>query len=627
MTRWAYYCKLAVLDFTRLWASTQHHIIIVAGIVLPILLLLGLKRGHVADLRKELLRSPTGRQVTFWSGQQGDLMRLDSLQALQADVPGVELVIPEINRIVDLSRGDVVRTVTLYATRVGDPLLRQANCDIPADRPTGLVVSRLVAAELDADIGDEVTVTVRRRADGKEQLATIACPLVNILEQTAEATSIGYADFALLDKCEQWIGGQRVTDFDWPASGAQVGPRYKSYLLFLEGSGSRLSEDDKRGLEDHGFKVGEDVTDDERSLGGCIAREAVNQLKVLKLRSHESSSPEAIWRNIPAAELESLTEVDDVIVPWNDLRPVADGIAELVGVSLKKRSWLRNYLRRPGLAFDPSNDDAVFMPDDSRTIDSLVLGKGLTLNLRPFGDEGDGHAQAAAQPAVENAKQRVIVPVPFLARLVAYDRGVADFDEGLQRFVPTPEPNIYGKARLFARTIDEVPSVVEALVDRRFAVMSESDRINEIHEQDSSLQLLVLVVGLGVFLFGVLTVLSVLIDSTDRKRGVIGILRVMGVSREGIFLLVLLRASAIGIIAGLVAAAAGWAIGQVLGWDVPANSPLAGWKPHISIDIHPYDVAVVMGGAVACAAIGAIFPAWKASRMDPFDAIVEGRFT
>ena len=627
MTRWAYYCKLAILDFTRLWSSTQHHIIIVAGIVLPILLLLGLKRGHVAELREELLRSPTGRQVTFWSGQQGSLMQLDSLQALQADIPGVELVVPEISRIVDISHGGASKTVTLYATRAGDPLLRQAHCDIPAGRPRGLVVSRVVADELHVGVGEDVTVTVRRRSDGNEQVAEIACPVVNILEQPTEVSAIGYADFSLLDKFEQWIGGHRVADLDWPASGSQVNPRYKSYLLFLEGVGGRLTQDDKRGLDDRGFDVVEEVTDEERTLGGCISPESAKQLTVLKLRPHESSNDSPMWRNIPAAELELFTEVDDVIVPWNDFLPVADGKVSLVGVSFKKRSWLRNFLRGPDLAFDPSTDDAVFMADAGGTIDSIVLQNGQKIRLKPYVPERDEKTQAATIPAVDSSKKTVIVPVPFLARLLAYDRGMAEFDEGLQRFVPTPEPNVYGKARLFAQTIDDVPNVVAALVDRRFAVMSESDRISEIHEQDSSLQLLVVVVGLGVFLFGVLTVLSVLIDSTDRKRGVIGILRVMGVSREGIFLLVLLRAGAIGIFAGLVAAVAGWAIGQVLAWEVPASSALAGWKPHISIDIHPYDVALVMGGAVACAAIGAIFPAWKAARLDPFDAIVEGRFS
>ena len=157
--------------------------------------------------------------------------------------------------------------------------------------------------------------------------------------------------------------------------------------------------------------------------------------------------------------------------------------------------------------------------------------------------------------------------------------------------------------------------------------MSESGRISEIHQQDASLNLLVVVVGIGVFLFGILTVFSVLLDSTDRKRGVIGILRVMGVSRGGVFFLVLLRAAAIGILAGALAGLAGWGIEQILGVDFPADSLFFQWKPTISVIIHSADVLLVMAGAIACAAIGAIIPAWKASRLDPFDAIVEGRFS
>jgi len=43
-----YYAKLTALDIFRLWPSVQHHVIIVAGICLPILLLLGLQNGEVA---------------------------------------------------------------------------------------------------------------------------------------------------------------------------------------------------------------------------------------------------------------------------------------------------------------------------------------------------------------------------------------------------------------------------------------------------------------------------------------------------------------------------------------------------------------------------------------------------
>ena len=624
MTRWAYYFKLAALDFSRLWAATQHHIIIVAGIVLPILLLLGLKRGHVAELREELLRSPTGRQVTFWSGQQGDLLRTDSLRGLQSILPNVEIVIPEIDRIVELSNGDKSKMITLYATRAGDPVLEQAGCAILPDQGVGLVVSRLVADDLRIQAGDKVTVTVRRRASSKEETATTECHISNVLEQPAEATAIGYADFELLDKVEQWIRGFRVSELEWPASGEQVGPRYPEYLLFLEGSGVQLSDDDRRALDDRGFSVADASDEDDRTLGGCISSSGADGVTVLKLRPHSSVSTEPVWINISAAEIESFTEADDVIVPWNGLRRLGDGTSTLVGVSLKRRSWLRNHLRRPDIAFDFSIDGGFFMPDGFAA-PTLQLKDGRKLQMQPF-DLDDVEPPKPIGLANNANQRRVVVPVQFLSRLTAYDRGLADFDGATRSFVPVPEPSVYGKARLFARTIDDVPEVVKSLVDRRFSVISESGRIREIHKQDNSLQRLVLVVGLGVFLFGILTVFSVLVDSTDRKRGVIGVLRVMGVSRGGIFLLVLLRAAAIGVLAGAVAGVAGWAIARVLALQVPPTSLVADWKP-MSIQIHPYDVALVMVGAVACAAIGAVFPAWKAAKLDPFDAIVEGRFT
>ncbi|KKL12433.1 hypothetical protein LCGC14_2535800, partial [marine sediment metagenome] len=184
----------------------------------------------------------------------------------------------------------------------------------------------------------------------------------------------------------------------------------------------------------------------------------------------------------------------------------------------------------------------------------------------------------------------------------------------------------FDKARLYANTIDDVPSIVEQLHGRGFAVMSEATRITEIHKQDYSLQLLVLIVGVGVFLFGTVTVVSVLLDSTERKRGTLGILRVMGVSRFGVFYMVFLRAAIIAILAAAVTIGVGYAAVWFLGWQPPVSSHWNTWKPTISVVIHPEDLLIVVAGSLACCGLGALLPARRASRMDPFDAIVEGRF-
>ncbi|MFO0979185.1 MAG: FtsX-like permease family protein, partial [Planctomycetaceae bacterium] len=159
-----------------------------------------------------------------------------------------------------------------------------------------------------------------------------------------------------------------------------------------------------------------------------------------------------------------------------------------------------------------------------------------------------------------------------------------------------------------------------------FAVMSETGRITEIHRQDHSLQLLVVVVGAGVFLFGIVTVISVLIDSTDRKRGTIGVLRVMGMSRLGIFVSILARATAIGAIAAALSLLLGLGLSAFLGWNPPGDVAWLRWKPVVYVSLDKADLFLVASGAMLCCACGAVPPAWKASRIDPFEAIVEGRF-
>jgi ABC-type lipoprotein release transport system permease subunit len=642
--RWAYYLKLAVLDFARLWASTQHHVIIVAGIVLPILLLLGLKRGHVAELRSELLRSPTGRQVTFWSGQQGELMQADSIERLSSELPAVEIIIPDVDRIVQVSSlgspaspsvaqdagSREAVSVTLCATRAGDPVLQQAGCGLQGKKIDEIVLAQTVAERLHLGQGDQCRITVRRRTEDSDETAETTATIAAILQQGDTNNAIGFAQFELLDQFEQWIRGYSATKLGWSSSGTPAPPRYVEYLVFTEGA-SGLSKEDEQAFRDRGFDVEVVENPIERGLGGLIEADARTQLQVHKIRPSGSTATNPILANVLASELEAVTQADDVVIPWNP--PYLNNATQtmLVGVTLKKRSWLRNYLIDRDSAFEPSVDRFVYLPTEHHSAQwDLPLRGNRAITLEPY-QPGDHEVISGIQPAARigsdgGKPDMIVIPVPLLARLWAYERGENDYDATRQVFTSIAQPSVYGKARLFADSIDDVPAVVAALLERNFQVTSESGRISEIQDQDSSLRLLVLVVGMGVFLFGLVTVFSVLVDSTDRKRGVIGILRVMGVSGGGIFCLVLLRAIAIGILAGLVSTAAGLALQQFLAWKPAAASTLLGWKPHITILISARDVLVVMLGAVTCAAVGALFPAWKASRLDPFDAILEGRF-
>ncbi len=672
MKRWIYYNRLAALDFVRLWASTQQHVIIVAGICLPLLMLLGLKRGHVAELRKDLLTSPSGRQVVFWSARQGALLDGSSIEKLRCDIPAVDLIIPETQRVVRLA-GPVANdgaaspelAITLYSTRPRDPILAQLNADVLKNGERAVILPDSVAKQLGVSANDTVTLTVDRERGGVRDEASIHLVVKKLIPSGPEKNNIGYGDATLLDLLEQFIRGYRVEELDWPALRVPVRDRYASYLLYCEPA-SDLSLDDRAAIADRGLQIA-DVTDfGTKSLYGAIKAESLRELRVYEVSSESSLANPRHRLILSPSELAELTSADDVVIPWNKPAILQDksGGYRLVGLSLPTRCWLKDHLLDPKMAFSYETETNKAVPLNltgipsrrERSVRLLIEGTNeLSLGL-PAIESGEIEnpiepaepsdtdvqeqrtanlavvGQTTTNPAIDpdkatkNEPAVLFVPVNLLANFDAFRHGLAQFDPETQLFVPVAEAPSYDKARLYASTIDDVPAIVDALMARRFAVMSESTRIAEIHEQDQSLHLLVFVVGLGVFFFGVLTVINVLSDSTDRKRGTIGILRVMGVSRIGIFYLVVLRAAAIGILAGVVSLLFGEALSWLLMWHVPAGSWLAQWKPNVTILISPTDLAWVFAGAITCAALGALWPALRASRLDPFDAIVEGRF-
>jgi hypothetical protein len=634
LARFRYYTSLAICDLVRMWSSTQHHVIIVAGICLPILLLLGLKRGHVEELRRELITSPTGRQIVFWASQDGTLLDAAGLEALQKTLPGADLMIPDQQRVVVAhgSSDAPPLTLTLYSTRKGDPILGQYHGDVLEANEKAIVLPSNVAESLGAVRGRTMQITVRRQVGDQDETAAVDLLVKAIYPAGGDKSDIGYVDTGILSFCEQFVRGYAVPEFAWKAAPVAVPDSYALYLYLFE-KGESLTRDDEEYLANRGLKTEEIDMSSTWELTDFVKPEATARLCGFRVFSTSSRTDPPRRLSLSPSELtEVLSIPDDVAIPWNEpLAANLDGATTtLKGLSLPRRCWLRTHLINETLAFpfDAATAGVTwpFQPAQSSETASLRIAGEHTLDLpqtslnltRP---EDDAQADdTAPRPGI------AVVPVDFLARLTSLQHGSAIYDPQTKLIAPVPVTVVFDKVRLFAKTIDDVPSLAEGLYDAKFAVQSEDARIQEIHEQDSSLRLLVFVVGLGVFLFGVLTVISVLVDSTDRKRGTLGILRVMGVSKLGVFWIVVLRAAVIGFLAGCLSVVFGKFLAAFLEWPAPADSILATWKPTVRISLTPQDILLVFLGALICASVGAIYPAIRASRIDPFEAIVEGRF-
>jgi hypothetical protein len=786
MARWLFYMALAWRDVSRLWRATYHQVVIVAGICLPILLLLGLKHGHVEELRRELVTSPSGRQVIFWSAQQGELLNEPVLERLADEVAATATIIPETQRVVRLEALgnsssmplDDESLVTLYSTAPGDPILGQFAADVLLADEKAVVLTEACAAQLGLDTGSKTQLTVYRRRDGLEESHQLTVAVKAIVPSQGGSQRSGYANASFLAHLEQYVRGNAVPELDLPAMAGLVPPdEYSSYLLFCQrGQQTQLTADDFDFLTERALSWREVSDPQLKSLFGVLDAARMNELVVYELRPFAAADgTPGILRISPLFISENTQAVDDFVLRWNPPAQVTiDNVpATLIGLTLptlqQTGGWIRDYLI-PGLepfdfetsaalpqqlravstvsnaatgnpatgnaatgnaatgntatgntatgntatgntaiverqvtlrsktsviqlvqtpselaaetllddpeAFDPESSTAETpnsgipavetpivetpavetpaAPDLSEAEEAILDGESnagsCTQDLSALKDQleqaldefavsapadtsplaaepGSATASESAPSATAAPVNLYLAPANFFSWLWQADAGRIAYDVTTGRFVAKPDPILFDKARLYTRTIDDVPTAVEQLSERGYAVLSESNRISEIQSQDHSLQTLVLLVSIGVFLFGTFTVVSVLVDATDRKRGTIGILRVMGMSRSGIFMVVVLRALVIGVLAAVLSVLLGAGLAYTLSPSAAQASLLGrGLLPRISIVFEARDYLLVAAGALLCSGLGAIVPAWRASKLDPFDAIVEGKF-
>jgi ABC-type lipoprotein release transport system permease subunit len=823
------YTILSLRDLFRLWRSTQHHVVIVAGICLPLLLLLGIKGGFIEEMREDLLASPQGRQVTFWAMASDQYLLAGKLDSLQEKIPNIDVLIPEVQRLVQVTNGNSAEIfdVTLVPTIAGDPLLSFAGVELPTPGSREIVLTKSLAEKMGCNVGEHIKFHLTRNTDaGRETNIVENIFIKSIYDSGDNAGAVGYCDINLIDEIEIYIQGFASPMLGLSAANIQYSPKFNAYLLVTQTAlepdadlvpladfGLRVVKIDDR-LDHSEYKnVPVDIINRYRSE--LFAPEKIKDLVFYYVDSGNSNSKIGIAPN----QIASKTRTDDVVIflsPPMLLENESQGPIQLLGMDVSRSTWLRNYTLRKGLLFrypqninvfralinnidppkffsisrnrgdgsakltlehlmdddlqrfsssevelnkltlvelentkiqtqnmlskleiehdeinsniksisdkidplkqqlakddgedtenddnpkgceadmdeaiksnainqNPENGNHSEKPDESPvrddeatpsnaeslqraeltklegilndaikekkskdaeieaataqidTVNELLntirelqnnapvytfsaeskadTNKNTTDHLEPLGCELVPQ-EASLNSHATNQLISLLVPTRLLGCLHEYREQNIQLDHEQQIFIESTPTLSYGRARIYCNTIDSVPEVVSKLSESGYAVLSEKTRIDEIHATNNSLQLLVVIVGIGVIGFGILTVFSVLSDSTDRKRGTIGVLRVMGVSRIGVFYVVVLRASFIGIAAGCFSILCGILIAFLL-------------RTQISITFETSHLIVVILGALFCSGAGALFPAFKASRLDPFDAIQEGKF-
>jgi ABC-type lipoprotein release transport system permease subunit len=634
----------------------------VSGICLPILLLLGLKNGNIAQMRRDIETDPSARQILI--SVETDELTFEGINKLLLDINKnkslVEMIIPLIDQSVFFSKADKkTGTVTLQATEIGDPIAKAHGVSLPeykeGERPR-VAVSEKIVKDLDAKIDDEILLHIKRNLeDGSLQTAETKVIIASVTKSDDEKKEANYVPLGFIQKLKQYANGEQVLSFGWVTANLPPRDTYAGYLLFTR-KDKPLTERHLKKLTDMNFAVKEVKDIETITLGGFLTDIAVQELFAYYLFNHGGENSE--WGSqyeSPSVVAEVASDIFPSVIQWNKPLEVKfkgqEISCKMYGISLPDR-WIVNYLRNPQHEFWTTEDKAysIMFPNvivkDKAVI--AISGKNeITLQVKqPVEKKEEKPAMKSEtvkedqtevkeenpEPNKEMLTQRnvvtgnsnsVFVPAKILAYFYAHKHEAAAVDIQKGTFIAVPDILTYPKFRAYAERIDDVPEAIKKIHSLHFVPNSRAEtQIIKLKEQNASLDLLVLIVGLGVFLFGVLTVVSVLYDSTERKRGTIGILRVMGVSRFGVFYFICLRSALIGVLSVGGTLLAGWGLKVLLMSNIINKLGFGS----VSIIFGLSDLVIISVGALFCCCVGSLLPAAIASTMDPFDAISESRF-
>lgn len=230
-------------------------------------------------------------------------------------------------------------------------------------------------------------------------------------------------------------------------------------------------------------------------------------------------------------------------------------------------------------------------------------------------DLGDLHEKYAGLLASHDPSEQefgppvVVVPASFLSGLHMLGAGKAVAFRGESMFRAAPEERKYDQARVFVHDVFQVADMHKTLMES-FAVRSNQDRVTEAQHNIAILDKLVSVAQLVALLVAIIAVYFVFRDLCERKKAMIGTVRIMGLGRHGVLLVLLIRGSLMALCGGITLTILGSVLGRLL------NTWEAGMCRLV-----PGDYLLTTLGLFVVCLLGTLVPAWQAAHIDPVEAL------
>lgn len=596
--------RLAVADLRHEWILTLCLVLAVAAVVSPLLILMGLKHGTISTLKNRLVDDPVYREIRPAETQEYNSAWFDKL----AKDPRVGFLLPtilpasSIIQVIDPETGNPI-LFDLIPTAENDPLLVENN--IPVVAKNSCVLSYSAAKKLGAETGEDIQLRASRSRSGKTEYGTETFRVAGVLPLAATTLPRVYAPLQFVLDVERYKEGMAIGNRNWSGKVPEPYASYNGVLVLKEGEIPALVRNAlliESGLADIREVDGNEVN----QLIGLILPENWKAWRLSIPRGH-------ITHPSYKAVKQKLRGHNALVIPFVAPLSVAiDGEPlTVVGQSVSKR-----YAEKLGLESSPWG--GLKRNPRSKDLLEIMLPKQLdkpTGSKVEIGFTGKKHMTFPAIVVAHHDQVRGVLPVELTAMLETAGNRVVDFDHQ-QGSLRMSQAGFRG-FRLYAKTIDDVPSLAEYLQNQDVAVVAEIDAIKRIQILDAGLtRLFWLIAVLGVA-GGIAVLAASLYASVERKGKDLAMLRLSGLSRLDLFAMPVYEGQLIAI-GGVVLASISYllmasVINLVFAQELGSGEKICTLPPQYFL--------AGFGVTMAVAMFSSFTAAWKATRIDPADAI------
>ena len=231
--------NLALDDYRHEWVLSGCSVLALAAVLIPLLVLFGLRYGIITNLLDPLIENPRYREiapVTSGSFNPEWFERMRERPEVAFVVPRTRSLAASIRLRVPQSDVGRIVDVELIPSAAGDPVLRDEL--VPPDGFRSVLLSASVAERLRAETGTRVEGIVTRTRGGEVETVLLPLDVTGVAPPAAFARDGIFVSRELLVAVEDFLDGRAVPDLGWQGSAPRPAERsfagFRMYARRLE---------------------------------------------------------------------------------------------------------------------------------------------------------------------------------------------------------------------------------------------------------------------------------------------------------------------------------------------------------------------------------------------------------